>query len=177
MHDKNGNFPTETEVQNENNTNSDRQDIVFNFEESIVSPFNNKKSCDTEALADDIKASSENDRRILKQFEKNEEQNRKFKPKVFWAVCVFIMLQLLVMTVIILIVIIGLVVGDENLLFIHKIDSSVCRELFSFLKYYISATIVELLAMLFFIVKRVFENNVSKMFKANQNRGSKDDDN
>ena len=72
------------------------------------------------------------------------------------------------MAIIIFIVIVGLVVGDSNLWFIHKIDTSVFKDLFSFLKYYISATIAELLGMLYFIVKQVFGNNVAKMFETNQ---------
>ncbi len=164
------------EVQNKNTASTNWQEAVFDSAKETISPFNNIKSRDTETVVNDIDSAAKNDEAILNQFAKNEEQNRKFKPKVFISICCFIGVQLLLMTIIILIVVIGLVVGDGSLWFIHKIDSSICQDLFSFLKYYISATIVELLAMLFFIVKRVFENNVSKMFETNQKRGKKDNE-
>lgn len=146
----------------------DWQSYIFSRYNVNKSPFGKQPEKDIDTVVATLKQMADNETAIIEQFVKNEEQNRKIKPKVFRNVCIFAAIQIFIMAIIILIVVIGLVTGDSNFLFIHKIDSSVCEDLFNFLKYYISATIVELLGMLYFIVKRVFSNNVAKMFEVNQ---------
>lgn len=123
-------------------------------------------------ISEDI-INDSNENIIFEQFKENEVQNRHIKCVLLVIVSIFSFFQLLGMTIIVLIVVIGLVVDDNGIWFIHKIDTSVCEELFEFLRFYISATIVELLGMLYFIVKRVFDNNVAKMFDIN-NKKKKD---
>ncbi len=150
-------------------SNKNWQTFIFKNHNNVSeSPFGKQPEKDIDSIAATLKQKEENEKTIIEQFVENEKQNRTFKPKVFRAVCCFAVFQLLVMAIIILIIIIGLVVGDSNFWFIHKIDNAICKDLFDFLKYYISATIVELLGMLYFIVKQVFGNNVAKMFETNQ---------
>ena len=74
-----------------------------------------------------------NDEKIIDEFVANEKNKRNLKPQILHWVCVFVIVQLLIMNTILAIVIIGLVIGDSNLWFIHSIDPVVFPELFSFL--------------------------------------------
>lgn len=109
-----------------------------------------------------------NNTAIMTQFQENESQKRNLKPRILKWVCWFILLQLVIMNGILLVIIISTVVGDSALGFIHSIDTTVIPDVFDFLKYYISATVVELLGMLYFMVTRVFDNSILKFFELNQ---------
>lgn len=100
---------------------------------------------------------------LLAEHSKNEDQFREFKPKVLFFICCIIAIQLLIMNLIAAIVVISSVVGDSGLWFIHKCDTELASVLFDFLKYYISATIVELLTMFFFIIKSIYNQSILKL--------------
>lgn len=48
---------------------------------------------------------------------------------------------------------------------IKKIDLVVLEYLFDFLRFYIGATLAELIAILFFIVKQIFDKSIVELFK------------
>lgn len=83
-------------------------------------------------------------------------------------VCSFILIQIIIMNSVLLLVILGSVVGGSSLGFIHSIDEANIPVIFDFLKYYVSATIVELLGMLYFMITKVFDNSILKFFELNQ---------
>lgn len=109
----------------------------------------------------------ENDKVILAEFKNNEAHKRNLKYPILAIITAFSARQLLVMNVIIITVILSTVIGDNRFLFISKIDNSVLPHILSFLKFYISATIVELLGMLTIIVTKIFENPIKDFFRIN----------
>lgn len=127
-----------------------------------------------EDVSEALAQADKNDEKIIVEFAENEKNKRDLKPKILHWVCAFVLVQLILMNAILVIVIIGLVVGDSRLLFIHAIDPVVFPELFSFLKYYISATLVELLGMLFFMIRKVFDNSIIDIFRLNKEHREKD---
>ncbi len=127
-----------------------------------------------EDVSEAVAQADKNDEKIIDEFVLNEENKRNLKPKILHWVCAFVIVQLVMMNAILAIVIIGLVIGDSNLWFIHSIDPVVFPELFSFLKYYISATLVELLGMLFFMIRKVFDNSIIDIFRLNKENRGKD---
>ena len=129
----------------------------------------NGSSINSSEVAQRVRDIHENDEKIINQFEKNEESKRILKPTILRWVCGFVLFQLIVMNLILLIVILSLVVTDEAPLgFIYPIETQSLPEVFSFLKFYISATIVELLGMLYFMIRKVFDNSIVDVFKLNR---------
>lgn len=47
-----------------------------------------------------------------------------------------------------------------------KIEQAVLEDMFSFLKFYITSILAELIAILFFIVKQVFDSSIVELFKS-----------
>lgn len=90
---------------------------------------------------------------------RNEEQKRQFKVKLMNLTKQLIILQLVFVAIPIL-----LIFGDLCLKLpvpvFEKIPVEIVPSIFSFLKYYITAIIAELLAMLFFIVRFVFDKSI-----------------
>lgn len=140
--------------------------------EPSKTPFVEEKQNSVEYIVERTGFEQENNNKIIEEFRKNEIKNREFKPHILNFICFLLMLQMILTTIIVFIVIISLVVGNNHLWFIYKLDSEVCKSVLDFLKYYISATIVELLGVLYFIVKQIFENNPIEMFKAISNKNS-----
>ena len=54
-------------------------------------------------------------------------------------------------------------------------DTSILKDLFDFLKYYVGAVVVELIGMLFFIVRGVFTSNYNKIIESVLKSESKKD--
>lgn len=107
---------------------------------------------------------------LANEFRANESQKRTFKPILLTIISTLIFFQLIFSNAIILIIVLSLVAGDNPILFINKIDLSIVSELFDFLKYYITSTVVELLAMIYFIIRYVFDKSVEDMIKNNRNK-------
>ncbi len=108
------------------------------------------------------------ERTIMVQFEENEKSKRELKPTILWWVCGFIAFQLIIMNAILLIIILSLVTGDSNIWFINTMDSNNIPAVFDFLKFYISVTTVELLSMLYFMIRKVFDNSIADFFRINR---------
>lgn len=101
--------------------------------------------------------------KLIEQNSKNEDQFREFKPVVLSFIFLLIGVQLFVMNLIVLIIVISSIVDSNGFWFIHNFDAKIATPLFGFLKYYISATIVELLAMLFFMIRSIFNQSILKL--------------
>lgn len=105
---------------------------------------------------------------LTNEFTANESQKRTFKPILLAIISVLIFFQLIFSNAVILIIVLSLVAGNDKILFINKIDLTIVSELFNFLKYYITSTVVELLAMIYFIIRYVFNDSVEDMIKNNR---------
>lgn len=92
----------------------------------------------------------------LQVTEKAEDQKLILRNKLAVAVKHIIWFQLIFFNIIILIIVLAV---TSNFSFFRNIDSQMSIQLFEFLKYYISATIVELLGMLIFILHYVFSDS------------------
>lgn len=103
--------------------------------------------------------------KLVKENATNEKQFRGLKPKILVFICVLVAFQLLTMNLAVVVVIIASVVDNNGIWFVQKIDPEIATVLCDFLKYYISATIVELLAMLFFIIRSVYNKSTLEMFR------------
>ena len=109
----------------------------------------------------DITTNKNNTEYIIENYNKsiekrNAKQKYKFRNKLLKLVSFLIWFQLIFFNLVIIFVISSLVF---NCTFFK---SDIPMELLSFLKYYISATIVELLGMLWFVMKYVFKESVLK---------------
>lgn len=137
----------------------------------------NRKYIPNDDIINSYNKEDANNKAIMAQFQYNEAQKRKLKPRMLNWVCWFILIQIIIMNAVLLLVILGSVVGDSSLWVIHSIDEATVPVIFEFLKYYVSATIVELLGMLYFMITKVFDNSILKFFelnqKTNQNRFDK----
>ena len=89
---------------------------------------------------------------------KNENQKRKFKKSLMVFIEIVLSVQLGVILLLIAVICAHTVL---DLPFITKdLNNESLKEIFVFLKYYIAATIGEFIAMLFFIVKYVFDKSI-----------------
>lgn len=109
----------------------------------------------------DITTNKNNTEYIIENYNKsiekrNAKQKYKFRNKLLKLVSFLIWFQLIFFNLVIIFVISSLVF---NCTFFK---SDIPMELLSFLKYYISVTIVELLGMLWFVMKYVFKESVLK---------------
>ncbi len=116
---------------------------------------NRKESGGNDSLDSDIDWKHEADRLNLEILKKIEKQKIKLRDKLVNAVKHVIWFQLVFFNIIILAIV--LAVTSKIPLF-KDIDIELSIQLFGFLKYYISATIVELLGMLVFILHYVFSD-------------------
>lgn len=98
-----------------------------------------------------------------------KKNKRDLKPKILIWVCVFVLIQLIIMNAI-LSTIIGCLVAENSSIWA---DATIISEIFEFLKYYITATIVELLGMLYFMIRKVFDNSIIDIFKLNRRENNK----
>lgn len=138
------------------------------FSESNFPTSSDNEFMDSGSVINTLNRINKNDEEIIKQFAANEDNKRTLKPKILIWVCAFIIIQLVIMNLILFIVILSLVVGESTLWFIHSINLKIVPDVFDFLKYYITATIVELLGMLYFMIRKVFDNSIVDFFKLNR---------
>ncbi len=121
-----------------------------------------------------VKEQDDNDKKILKEFSENEGIKRKLKPKILLWVCMLALIQIVFMNFILLIVTLGTVANEDGIWFINQISESALPSIFSFLKFYVSATVAELLGMLLIMVSNVFNNAITDIFKINKQQNSKE---
>lgn len=88
--------------------------------------------------------------------QREETQKLQLRERLTGTVTKFILIQLISFNVIVLIIILSVTV---NIRFFKTIDNDTAALLFDFLKYYIGATVVELLGMLGFILHYVFSKH------------------
>lgn len=86
----------------------------------------------------------------------NEEQKLSFRNRLLRLVSWLIWVQLIFFNLIVFLVVSSIVFDCS---FIKNLDMDTSGAILDFLKYYISVTIAELLSMLFFIMKYVFNND------------------
>lgn len=89
--------------------------------------------------------------------EKEHEQKRILRNKCFILISKLIWAQLIFFNSIIIIIIIPILL---RLPIFNIVDSNMSHLMIDFLRFYIGATIVEILGMLFFIVRFVFSSNI-----------------
>lgn len=138
---------TEESVQSDE---SPRIDIPDHYYEKIRKSINTFHNLHIDTTYDDD--FDEKARRINNELLKNEDQKRNFRDRLLRLVSKLIYIQLVFFNLVIIIIVVALIFDFSC--FRQLNDMSV--NLLSFLKYYISATIVELLSMLFFILRYVF---------------------
>lgn len=102
---------------------------------------------------------------INKQIIKNENQKRKFKRAILWLVSILTFIQLIFFNVVVAFVVASITVEHS---FLKELDIKIISEMLDFLKYYIGATIVELLGMLLFIMRYVFSDTINKHLNKKQ---------
>ncbi len=98
---------------------------------------------------------------INDQYSLNENQKRKHRKAILIIVTIFISVQLVFFNVVVGFMLSSITI--ENPMF-KNINSETTELILDFLKYYVSATIVELLGMLLFIIKNVFDSSLKDMF-------------
>lgn len=98
---------------------------------------------------------------INEQYSLNEDQKRKHRKAILIIVTTFIAIQLVFFNIVV-----GFMLSSITLQFslFKNIDYKTTELILDFLKYYISASIVELLGMLLFIIKNVFDSSLKDMF-------------
>lgn len=107
--------------------------------------------------AEDVKNEIDNINNMIIQRE--EDQKLRLRDKLTVTVTKFLWVQLLFFNIIVLSIVLSIIV---NFGFFKTIDNELATILFDFLKYYISATIAELLGMLVFILHYVFSKYLGK---------------
>lgn len=109
------------------------------------------------------------DKTIINQFKKDELQKRQFKKILLNTVCVFVGVQTVFMNGVVIFAIISFICKPNFWMF-RSLNTEEMHILVSFIEFYISSTIVELLGMLFFIVKNVFDKTLKDMFENNSRK-------
>lgn len=92
------------------------------------------------------------------QLNENETQKRQFKEKLMKYIQIVLIIQLIVVGVSFLAIIVSVCFGVSHKVFVDNLGS-----ILNFLQYYITAIIVEFIAMLFFIVKFVFDKSIVEL--------------
>lgn len=120
---------------------------------------------------DDISPNIDIEEKIFKINEiiiqREESQKISLRNQLTKTVTIFIWIQLIFFNIIVLFIVLSV---TSTLPWLREIDNELANLLFDFLKYYISATIVELLGMLVFILHYVFSkfhrlNKLNNIFK------------
>ena len=94
---------------------------------------------------------------INNEYTKNETQKRIHRTKILKTVIVLIYIQLIFFNIIVLIMLSSVIF---NFSFFRVIDAKMTELILDFLKYYVSATVVELLGMFLLIIKNVFDSSL-----------------
>ena len=103
---------------------------------------------------------------MMTEITENEQQKRRFKPTILIIVSFVAALQMISMNFIVFLVIFSaLVHAEHGFLFIHRISPGELDTISEFLKYYIGATVLELLGMIGFIIRYVFNESMRDIFK------------
>ena len=89
------------------------------------------------------------------QLSENEIQKRSFKEKLMKYILKVLFIQLILIGIFVIGIFSVLCFGYQNEFLTNNIN-----QIFSFLRYYMTAIIAELIAMLFFIVKFVFDKSI-----------------
>lgn len=100
---------------------------------------------------------------INKQIYKNENQKRKFKKSLLYLISFLTIIQLIFFNAVVVYVVLSL---TSKWAIFKNLDAKTTSETLSFLKYYIGATVVELLGMLLFITRYVFTDTIAKHYKS-----------
>lgn len=125
-----------------------------NIEHLINQYFNlvgKSKSKDSTSKKENVKEKIQS---INDQYFLNEVQKREHRRIILIIVTILIFIQLIFFNVIIGFMLSSIIL--DNRIF-KNIDVATTKLILEFLKYYVSATIVELLGMLLFIIKNVFD--------------------
>lgn len=159
-------------------TNDKREDAAdsspfrgFEVPEDVVVDINNDQGEDEGASKDNTVEIDEMNSYFLMrmriyekilspQLEKNEKLKRKHKADVVQKLFTIRKWQFIATYVFTLVMI--LMIALSNWL---KIEQAVLEDMFSFLKFYITSILAELIAILFFIVKQVFDSSIVELFK------------
>lgn len=100
-----------------------------------------------------------------------EKQKQAWRDKIVGFIRGLIVFQLIVFNLIIGFIIVSIIVNYTNF---NKLSTSITSSLLNFLKYYISATIVELLGMLFFITQYSFSKIDENYFNSVKPKNKKE---
>lgn len=172
----NANNPTKVSETSERQVPVDETDFVGNYLDSneIVSDLPKTKSVPVQSILADIKKSDHEtlNKMLLEilspELSNNEMQKRYFKEKLVKYIIRILTVQLIFFLIITLCFMLACCF---KMPFIQEISLEQISAITNFLKYYISAIIVEFISMLFFIVKFVFDKSIvsliTQLFKKN----------
>ena len=105
---------------------------------------------------------------LAPELKKNEELKREQKKKLMENIFKILKGQFIATYLFIIIIIIQLTFSSYL-----KISEALAMEIMSFIKFYITSIIVELISILFFVVKNVFDTSIVDMFKNFDNKSDK----
>ena len=97
---------------------------------------------------------------LMPELKENENQKRKLKKTVLKGVCFFIFFHSLLMFTCLILLIYTITIGSNKFLFI---DSNLISQLINFMKFFVTASLCEFIAMLFVIVKYVFDKSIVEL--------------
>lgn len=103
---------------------------------------------------------------LAPQLIKNEEQKRVLKIALMIIISVILFVELTALMIPILLVFINMLFDFP---FCKVIDKDLLTEAFKFLSYFISIVVAELVAMLFFIVRYVFDKSIHDLLRDYKN--------
>lgn len=136
------------------------KDLLKQYEQEVkkISSLNDDATSRNEDIDSKIYSINE----IIIQKEKS--QKLRLRDKLTKTVTKFIWIQLIFFNIMVLLIVLSVI---SNSTYFKTIDNDLATLLFSFLKYYISATIAELLGMLVFILHYVFSkySGMEQIFK------------
>lgn len=141
----------------------------INKDKSSLEPYkklisSNNNSNDETSSGEDIdqKVNSINDKLNNEIIRNQETQKLVLRERLNSTVIKFIWIQLIFFNIVVISIVLSVIVKAP---FFNDINTNLAGLLFNFLKYYISATIVELLGMLVFILHYVFsKHSVTDLF-------------
>lgn len=99
---------------------------------------------------------------IIRSYSENEKERAKRQKPLLYIVVLLTALQLIAF---------NLVIGSIVIHSFQTKDSTIILQLFEILKYYIGATVVELIGMIWFITRDTFSSNHTKMMELMFNDG------
>ena len=144
------------DVESELDSFFDKDNVVDNNDVPVVSKNASIEDIKAQIMKDDHDAINKLMLHILSpQLSDNEIQKRSFKEDLMKYIKRVLIAQLIVVGIAFLAVSIAICFGVNNPILVNNI-----AKIFDFLQYYITAIIVEFIAMLFFIVKFVFDKSI-----------------